>query len=42
MTTDNRNGLIMFLNQTSGDEDAQKAMGLQILNHIRANTFTDD
>lgn len=40
MTTDNRNGLIMFLNQTSGDENAQKQMGQQILDHIRPNTFT--
>ncbi|MBL1071536.1 beta-lactamase family protein [Lactobacillus kitasatonis] len=40
MTTDNRNGLIMFLNQTSGDENAQKQMGLQILNRVRPNTFT--
>lgn len=40
MTTDNRNGLIMFLNQTVGDENAQKQIGYQILNHIKANTFT--
>lgn len=39
MTTDNRNGLIMFLNQTAGNETAQKQVGLQILNHIQANTF---
>lgn len=39
MTADNRNGLIMFLNQTSGDENAQKQMGYQILNHIKPYTF---
>ncbi|MCT3413870.1 class A beta-lactamase-related serine hydrolase [Lactobacillus helveticus] len=39
MTTDNRNGLIMFLNQTAGDENAQKQIGYQILNHIKPYTF---
>lgn len=39
MKADNRNGLIMFLNQTSGDENAQKQMGYQILNHIKPYTF---
>ncbi|AZA19164.1 MAG: class A beta-lactamase-related serine hydrolase [Lactobacillus helveticus] len=39
MTTDNRNGLIMFLNQTAGDENAQKQVGYQILNHIKPYTF---
>ena len=39
MTTDNRNGLIMFLNQTAGDENTQKQIGYQILNHIKRNTF---
>lgn len=41
MTTDNRNGLIMFLNQTVGDENAQKNVGYQILNHIKPYTFID-
>lgn len=40
MTTDNQNGLVMFLNQTAGNESANKAVGYQILNHIKANTFT--
>lgn len=40
ITTDNQNGLIMFLNQTNNQEDAIKATGYQILNHIKANTFT--
>lgn len=41
MTTDNNNGLIMFLNQTVGDEPAQKQIGYQILNRIKPNTFID-
>lgn len=39
MTTDNKNGMIMFLNQTNGNENTNKAIGYQILNHIKANTF---
>ena len=41
MTTDNQNCLIMFLNQTQNNEDQNKAIGYQILNHIKANTFTE-
>lgn len=41
MTTDNQNGLIMFLNQTQNNEDQNKAIGYQILNHIKTNTFTE-
>lgn len=41
MTTDNQNGLIMFLNQTQNNEDQNKTIGYQILNHIKANTFTE-
>ncbi len=40
MTSDNQNGLIMFLNQTNDNEPDIKAAGYQILNHIKANTFT--
>lgn len=40
MTSDNKNGLIMFLNQTQNDEDRNKAIGYQILNHIQPNTFS--
>lgn len=40
MTTDNQNGMIMFLNQTQNSESQNKAIGYQILNHIKANTFT--
>ncbi|MBC9721893.1 serine hydrolase domain-containing protein [Lactobacillus acidophilus] len=40
MTSDNRNGLIMFLNQTQNDEARNKTIGYQILNHIQPNTFS--
>lgn len=40
MTSDNRNGLIMFLNQTQNDENRNKTIGYQILNHIQPNTFS--
>ncbi|MBP2058915.1 CubicO group peptidase (beta-lactamase class C family) [Lactobacillus colini] len=39
LTTDNKNGIVMFLNQTNGNENAQKDVGYAILNHIKANTF---
>lgn len=39
MTTDNQNGLIMFLNQTHGNENKNKDIGYTILNHIKKNTF---
>lgn len=42
MTTDNQNGLILFLNQTNNNESSVKAVGYQILNHIKANTFTSN
>ncbi|MBD5430535.1 serine hydrolase domain-containing protein [Lactobacillus sp.] len=41
LTTDNQNGIVMFLNQTNGNEDSQKDVGYEILNHIKANTFTN-
>lgn len=41
MTTDNQNGLILFLNQTNNNENSVKDVGYQILNHIKANTFTN-
>lgn len=40
MTSDNKNGLIMFLNQTAGEENVQKQIGYQILNYIKPNTFS--
>ena len=42
MTTDNKNGLILFLNQTNNSEASVKAVGYQILNHIKPNTFTSN
>lgn len=41
LTRDNKNGLIMFLNQTYGNENNNKDVGYQILNHIKANTFVN-
>lgn len=41
MTTDNQNGLIIFLNQTNNNENSIKDMSYQILNHIKPNTFTN-
>lgn len=42
MTTDNRYGIIMFLNQVSGDETAQKNIGTKILDHIKPKMFDKD
>lgn len=42
MTTDNRYGLIMFLNQTSGSESDQKDVGTKILDHIKPGMFDED
>lgn len=39
LTTDNKNGLIMFLNQTDDNEKDVKAVGYDILQHIKPNTF---
>lgn len=41
LTTDNQNGIVMFLNQTNGNENTQKDVGYEILNHIKANTFSN-
>ena len=40
MTSNNKNGLIMFLNQTQNDENRNKAIGYKILNHIQPGTFS--
>ena len=40
MTTDNKNGLILFLNQTNDNESTVKSIGYQILNYIKPNTFS--
>lgn len=39
LTTDNQNGIVMFLNQAQGNKDAEKAVGYQILNKIKPNYF---
>lgn len=41
MTTDNKNGIVMFLNQTQNNENRNKDIGYTILNHIKANTFSN-
>lgn len=41
MTSDNQNGMILFLNQTNDSEASVKAVGYQILNHVKANTFSN-
>ncbi|BAQ56463.1 penicillin-binding protein [Lactobacillus acetotolerans] len=40
LTTDNQNGIVMFLNQTNDNENDEKAAGYDILQHIKKNTFT--
>lgn len=42
MTTDNQNGLVMFLNQTTDSEKANKVVGYEILNHIKPDTFSSN
>ncbi|GFZ27764.1 serine hydrolase domain-containing protein [Lactobacillus corticis] len=39
-TSDRKNGIIMFLNQTTDNKEKVKAAGYKILNHIKANTFS--
>ena len=39
MTTDNQNGLVMFLNQTNDNENDEKDAGFEILNHIKPGFF---
>lgn len=39
ITNDNRNGLIMFLNQTQDNKSQNKAAGYKILQHIKSHTF---
>lgn len=41
MTADNQNGMVLFLNQTNDSESSVKSVGYQILNHVKANTFTN-
>ncbi|WEV71669.1 serine hydrolase [Lactobacillus sp. ESL0785] len=39
LTTDNQNGIVMFLNQTDDQENDQKDVGYAILQHLKQNTF---
>ena len=39
LTTDNQNGIVMFLNQTNDVENDEKDVGYEILQHIKPNTF---
>lgn len=39
MTTDNQDGMIMFLNQTAGKENDNKDVGYQILQYIKKGAF---
>nr|WP_317638278.1 serine hydrolase domain-containing protein [Lactobacillus xylocopicola] len=40
LTTDNQNGIVMFLNQTNDRENDEKDIGYKILQHIKPNTFS--
>lgn len=42
LTKDNKNGMIMFLNQTQDSKSKNKAIGYKILKHIKKNTFQKD
>ena len=39
LTADNQNGIVMFLNQTNDNENDQKDVGYEILQHIKPDTF---
>ncbi|WEV41237.1 serine hydrolase domain-containing protein [Lactobacillus sp. ESL0681] len=39
LTTDNQNGIVMFLNQTNDNENAEKDVGYDILQYIKPGTF---
>ena len=39
LTSDNQNGIVMFLNQTRDSKSQNKAAGYKILNHIKKDTF---
>ena len=41
LTADNQNGIVMFLNQTDDNENNQKDVGYEILQHIKPNTFVE-
>ncbi len=39
LTTDNQNGIVMFLNQTNDRENDQKDVGYEILQHLKPGVF---
>lgn len=39
LTSDNQNGIVMFLNQTKDGTSRNKAIGYRILKHIKSGTF---
>lgn len=39
LTKNNKNGIVMFLNQTYGTKNQIKSVGYNILKHIKSNTF---
>lgn len=39
LTVDNKNGIVMFLNQPNGNKNKIKDIGYSILKHIKADTF---
>ena len=41
LTADNQNGIVMFLNQTDDNENDEKDVGYEILQHIKPNTFVE-
>ena len=40
LSNDNKNGIVMFLNQTDNNKNTEKTVGYQILNHIKKNYFS--
>nr|WP_265484657.1 MULTISPECIES: serine hydrolase domain-containing protein [unclassified Lactobacillus] len=40
LSNDNKNGIVMFLNQTNNNKNTEKAVGYQVLNHIKKNYFS--
>ena len=40
LSNDNKNVIVMFLNQTDNNKNTEKTVGYQILNHIKKNYFS--
>lgn len=40
LSNDNKNGIVMFLNQTDNNKNTEKTVGYQVLNHIKKNYFS--